>query len=70
MNTSESSVHSTLKTGKLQARFKVIGEIFAPAIPGIIAAGLCAGFAALLAQIVPNYDQRPGWFVLYQILIS
>lgn len=68
MNTSESSVHSTLKTGKLQARFKVIGEIFAPAIPGIIAAGLCAGFAALLAQIVPNYDQRPGWFVLYQIL--
>ena len=68
MNTSESSVHSTLKTGKLQARFKVIGEIFAPAIPGIIAAGLCAGFAALLAQIVPDYDQRPGWFVLYQIL--
>ena len=68
MNTSESSVHSTLKTGKLQARFKMIGEIFAPAIPGIIAAGLCAGFAALLAQIVPNYDQRPGWFVLYQIL--
>lgn len=54
--------------GRLQARFKIIGELFAPAIPGIIAAGLCAGFAALLAQLVPDYQNRTGWYTLYQLL--
>lgn len=57
-----------LKERKLQSRLKIIGEIFTPAIPGIIAAGICAGFAALLAQLVPNYEQRHGWFILYQVL--
>lgn len=56
------------KSGKLQSKFKIIGELFAPAIPGIIAAGLCAGFAALLAQLVPDYQSKTGWFVLYQLL--
>ena len=67
MNTHELS-YDQLRKRKLQSRFKIIGEIFAPAIPGIIAAGICAGFAALLAQLVPNYEQRRGWFILYQIL--
>ncbi len=56
------------KNGKLQAKFKVIGEIFTPAIPGIIVAGLCAGFASLLAQIIPDYEQNKVLLLVYQIL--
>lgn len=52
----------------LRSRFKVIGELFAPAIPGIIAAGICAGFAALLAQLVPDYRDRLIFNLLYQLL--
>lgn len=52
----------------MQSKFKIIGELFAPAIPGIIAAGLCAGFAALLAQLVPDYREHVGWFLLHQLL--
>lgn len=55
-------------SGKLQEKFKVIGDIFTPAIPGIIAAGLCAGFAALLAQLVPNYQENILLYGLYQVL--
>jgi len=54
--------------GKLQSKFKIIGEIFGPAIPGIIAGGLCAGFAALLAQLCPNYTENTVLNALYQIL--
>lgn len=60
---------ATLKEGGgFQSRLKVIGELFTPAIPGIIAAGLCAGFAALLAQLVPGYKERVVWNALYQLL--
>jgi PTS system sucrose-specific IIC component len=37
---------------------KTFGRIFAPLIPGIIAAGLCAGLAALIGQIPGSKDSR------------
>ena len=55
-------------SGSVQSKFKVIGEIFSPVIPGIIAAGICAGFAALLTQIVPDYRERTFFNLLYQLL--
>lgn len=62
------SVPAAPKRGRLQEKFKIIGELFAPAIPGIIAAGLCAGFAALLSQLVPDYAEHPLLLALYQML--
>ena len=68
MDTEKSLASAAPKSGGMQSKFKIIGELFAPAIPGIIAAGLCAGFAALLAQLVPDYREHVGWFLLYQLL--
>lgn len=68
MDTEKTLGSSAQKSGGMQSKFKIIGELFAPAIPGIIAAGLCAGFAALLAQLVPDYREHVGWFLLYQLL--
>ena len=44
------------------------GEIFAPLIPGIIAAGLCAGFAGLISQVVPGFKDNRALNVIYQLL--
>lgn len=63
---------AAIKQGQKDGRFKQLlrtfGEIFAPLIPGVIAAGLCAGFATLLAQLVPNYADIPVWTVVYNLL--
>lgn len=53
---------------RLKGAFKVLGEIFVPLINGIIAAGLCAGFASLLTQLVPNYQDVPAWNLSWQML--
>ena len=49
-------------------KLKIIGEIFVPLIPGVITAGLCAGFASLLTQLVPGYKDIAVWNVIYQLL--
>lgn len=54
--------------GKVKRLFRTFGEIFAPLIPGVIAAGLCAGLATLLAQAMPNYADVPAWSVVYSVL--
>lgn len=46
------------KKGGMRAFLKVFGDIFIPLIPGVIAAGLCAGFASLLSQLVPGYAEN------------
>ena len=47
---------------------KTLGDIFVPLIPGIIAAGLCAGFAAIIAALVPNYADIKAWSIVYNML--
>ena len=64
----KTSPKSATKNGKVKHVLKLFGEIFAPLIPGIIAAGLCAGFASLLSQLVPGYAQIPAWNLIYNIL--
>lgn len=56
------------KENKLKSCLKIIGDIFVPMIPGVIAAGLCAGFASLLTQLVPNYADIPVWNTVYTLL--
>lgn len=56
------------KSNKIKDGLKTLGDIFVPLIPGIIAAGLCAGFASLIVQLVPGYTDIKGWYLAYRIL--
>ena len=47
---------------------KVFADIFVPLIPGVVAAGLCQGFAGLISQLVPNYEDSMAWLLVYQML--
>ena len=53
---------------RLRQLCRTFGAVFAPLIPGIVAAGLCAGFAAVIPQLVPDYESSPAWTVVYQFL--
>ena len=57
----------TLKSA-LQKLCKDFGRIFAPMIPGICAAGVCAGLASMISQLVPGYADFPALLVIYQLL--
>ena len=48
--------------------FEVFEKVFDPVIPGIITAGLCSGFAALIAQFVPGYAENPVSAAVYYLL--
>ena len=53
---------------RVKAFLKIIGDIFIPLIPGVMTAGLCAGFASMLTQLCPGYaDSRP-LSILYNFL--
>ena len=56
------------KENKIKSALKVVGDIFVPLIPGVIAAGLCAGFASLIAQLIPDYANIPAWNIVYTLL--
>ena len=56
------------KESRLKSGLKMIGDIFVPLIPGIITAGLCAGFASLIAQVVPDYNDKKVWSLIWQLL--
>ena len=62
------SLQSRQKESRIRDGLKMIGDIFVPLIPGIITAGLCAGFASLIAQIVPDYESSKVWALLYQLM--
>ena len=64
----KAAVKSGQKQSKIKSLMKTFGEIFVPLIPGVIAAGLCSGFATLLAQAVPNYTESSVWSVIYNLL--
>ena len=48
--------------------FQIFGKIFDPVIPGIVTAGICSGFAALIAQFVPDYGGNPVSAAAYSLL--
>lgn len=47
---------------------KVLGDSFIPLIPGVVTAGLCAGFASMISQLVPDYQNIPVWNMAYLLL--
>ncbi len=57
-----------MKRFRIRGALRVIGDIFIPLLPGIICAGLCGGFATLIAQTIPNYLENNIWAFLYHIL--
>jgi len=64
----KAAVKAGQKESKVKALLKTFGEIFVPLIPGVIAAGLCAGIATLIGQLAPNYAEIPVLAVIYHIL--
>ena len=56
------------KQNKFQDSLKAVGNIFVPLIPGVITAGLCSGFAMLIAQTVPGYTDIRLLYLLHQFL--
>ncbi|MBQ7473189.1 MAG: PTS glucose transporter subunit IIA [Oscillospiraceae bacterium] len=53
---------------RIKYALKIIGDIFVPLLPGIICAGLCGGFASLIAQTVSNLTDNSLWGFVYQVL--
>lgn len=64
----KSAVRSRQKHSAVKTALKSFGDIFVPLIPGIIAAGFCAGLAMLLSQLVPSCKEGGAWGVVYQLL--
>ena len=56
------------KQGKVKTALKAVGDIFVPLIPGVIAAGLCSGFATLITQVVPGYADIKWLYIIHQFL--
>ena len=56
------------KQGKVKTALKAVGDIFGPLIPGVIAAGLCSGFATLITQVNPGYADIKWLYILHQFL--
>lgn len=56
------------KNSRVKEFLKIFGDIFVPLIPGIIAAGLCAGFAALITQLIPDYKDNNFWYLVQTLL--
>ncbi len=63
------SLNAKNKKNKVKSVLKVIGDIFVPLIPGVIAAGLCAGLSSLISQLVPNYADIKIWNMIYTLLV-
>lgn len=61
-------IKSSGSDNRLKSGLKVIGDIFVPLIPGVIAAGLCAGAASLITQLIPGYANMPLWNTVYALL--
>ena len=66
----KASAAANQKNNPLRNGLKMLGDIFVPLIPGIIAAGLCAGLASLIAQLIPGYKDTAGLYLVWQLLMA
>lgn len=64
----KAAVASGQKQGRVKSMLKTFGEIFVPLIPGVVAAGICAGFGVMITQLVPGYATDPFWGVVWNLL--
>ncbi len=66
--TNKASVKAAQKQNPVKSALKTVGEIFIPLIPGVIAAGLCAGISTLLQQLIPGYADSKFWSIVISFL--
>lgn len=66
--TNKSNIKAGQKPNKVRDLLKIFGEIFVPLIPGVIAAGLCAGIATLIKQLVPGFADNTFLNVVVNLL--
>lgn len=57
------------KENKLKSMLKTFGDIFVPLIPGVIAAGLCAGINTLIQQVFKS-SADAGWYIIITSLLG
>ena len=55
----KAAIKAGQKDNKIKSMLKTFGDIFVPLIPGVIAAGLCAGLNTLLGQLFPGSEENP-----------
>lgn len=53
----KAEIQARQKSSRLRDALKIFGEIFIPLIPGVIAAGLCAGLRGLIQQLSPGWAE-------------
>ena len=65
--TNKANLKAGQKENKILAMLKTFGDIFVPLIPGVIAAGLCAGLNTLLGQLFPG-SENPAFVLITNFL--
>ena len=66
--TNKAKQKSGQKSSRLKDSLKTIGEIFVPLLPGIIAAGICAGLSSLISGCITDYNKIFGWALIFNFL--
>ena len=66
--TNKANIKANQKQNKIKNVLKIIGEIFIPLTPGVIAAGLCAGLNALIPWLWPTYADNKILYTIWNIL--
>ena len=64
----KAAVKAMQRDNPVRSALKIFGEIFVPLIPGVIAAGLCAGVSILIQQLYPGWSEHPCLNVLCTLL--
>ena len=57
------------KENKIKSMLKTFGDIFVSLIPGVIAAGLCAGINTLIQQVFKG-SAEAGWYIIVTSLLG
>ena len=64
------AVKANQKSNPVRNALKIFGEIFVPLIPGVIAAGICAGLNTLIQQLNPGWADNQFLSVLAALRFS
>lgn len=65
----KAAVKASQKDNKVKSMLKTFGDIFVPLIPGVIAAGLCAGVNTLIQQVFKT-SAEAGWYIIVTSLLG
>ncbi len=65
----KAAIKAGQKDNKIKSLLKTFGEIFVPLIPGVIAAGLCAGINTLIQQACKG-SAEAGWYIIVTSLLG